>query len=57
MATATEVTAAKLDAQLALFKLIESSTRQPMNVQGMERLARAYRYAAGGPQPGSPDAE
>lgn len=47
MATARELTEAKYDVLLNLLKRIDSET----NASIVDRLARAYRYIEGGPQP------
>lgn len=57
--------AGQTEAQRALFtgiqKLVEEVPNLPYDTAGqaivIERLARAYRYAAGGAQPGSASSE
>ena len=53
MAEQYEVDAAKLAAQVALFKKIESLVDGTNRYDQLDKLALAYRYVSGGPQPGN----
>lgn len=53
MAEQYEVDAAKLAAQAALFKKIESFVDGTTRYDQLEKLALAYRYVSGGAQPGN----
>lgn len=53
MTSESEVAAARTSAQKALFEQIEKSVPSANTFDRLERLARAYRYVAGGAQPGS----
>lgn len=53
MAEQYEINDAKMAAQLALFKKIESLADGTTRYDQLEKLALAYRYVSGGAQPGS----
>ena len=57
MATASEVTEAKQEAQLALLKRITQGVGSKVSPQALSEWALAYRYLAGGAQPGNTTVE
>ncbi|MBO9039867.1 MULTISPECIES: hypothetical protein [Curtobacterium] len=53
MATAEEVEQARMAAQKAVFDMVAKLAPNVARYDNLEKLARAYRAAAGGDQPGS----
>ncbi|WP_175481391.1 hypothetical protein [Curtobacterium sp. MMLR14_010] len=57
MTTDQDVTEAQRTAQVALFRRIEDMAERATNAVSLGYVARAYRSAAGGPQPSHNDTD